>query len=78
MKIRLRFLLVLADLVWLPLIALPAPAATAPLPSSIASIGDSITQAHDVCCYDGNHPGNSWSTGAASWDGITRPMTPSE
>jgi lysophospholipase L1-like esterase len=40
------------------------------LPSSIAAIGDSITQAYDVCCYYGNHPGNSWSTGSAWWDGI--------
>jgi len=46
-------------------------AAAAPLPSSVAAIGDSITQAVDVCCWYGNHPANSWSTGGASWDGIT-------
>jgi lysophospholipase L1-like esterase len=69
MKIR-WLLAVLANLVLLSLIALPARAATSPLPNSIAAIGDSITQAYDVCCYYGNHPGNSWSTGSASWDGI--------
>jgi lysophospholipase L1-like esterase len=46
-------------------------AAAAPLPSSMASIGDSITQAFDACCWYGNHPGNSWSTGGASWDGVS-------
>ena len=45
-------------------------AAAAPLPSSMASIGDSITQAFDACCWYGNHPANSWSTGGASWDGV--------
>jgi lysophospholipase L1-like esterase len=68
MKIR-WLLAVLASIAWLPLIALPARASTVPLPSSIAASGDSITQAYDVCCYYGNHPGNSWSTGSASWDG---------
>ena len=36
----------------------------------MAAIGDSISQAADVCCWYGNHPSNSWSTGGASWDGI--------
>jgi lysophospholipase L1-like esterase len=36
----------------------------------MAAIGDSITQAVDVCCWYGNHPANSWSTGSASWDGV--------
>jgi lysophospholipase L1-like esterase len=40
-------------------------------PSRMAAMGDSITQAFDVCCWYGNHPSNSWSTGGASWDGIT-------
>jgi lysophospholipase L1-like esterase len=62
---------VLASIAWLPLMSLPARASTVPLPNSMAAIGDSITQAYDVCCYYGNHPGNSWSTGSASWDGIT-------
>ena len=42
-----------------------------PLPTSIASIGDSITRATDVCCWYGDHPGSSWSTGGTSWDGIS-------
>jgi lysophospholipase L1-like esterase len=46
-------------------------AAAAPLPSRMAGIGDSITQAFDVCCWYGNHPANSWSTGGASSDGIS-------
>ena len=41
-----------------------------PPPVSMAAIGDSISQAADVCCWYGNHPSNSWSTGGASWDGI--------
>ncbi|RZT26443.1 lysophospholipase L1-like esterase [Kribbella sp. VKM Ac-2569] len=41
------------------------------VPSSMASIGDSMTRAADVCCWYGDHPANSWSTGGASWDGIT-------
>src|SRR5919107_1036989 len=47
-----------------------AVAAAPPLPDSIAAIGDSITQAVDVCCFYGNWPGHSWSTGAAILDGI--------
>src|SRR5918995_3480292 len=46
-------------------------AAAPPLPGSVAAIGDSITQAYDVCCWYGNHPANSWSTGGAGWDGVT-------
>jgi len=45
-------------------------AAAAPLPPSMAAVGDSITQAFDVCCWYGNHPADSWSTGGASWDGV--------
>jgi lysophospholipase L1-like esterase len=37
-----------------------------PLPNSIAAIGDSITQATNVCCWYGDHPGKSWSTGRAA------------
>ena len=51
------------------LVAQPAWAA-APLPSSMAAIGDSITRAYDVCCSYGDHPGQSWSTGSTSYDGI--------
>jgi lysophospholipase L1-like esterase len=66
---RLQGLAVVAALVWPLVTALPARAATPP-PSSIAAIGDSITQAYDACCWYGNHPQNSWSTGSAWWDGI--------
>jgi hypothetical protein len=52
----------------------PATAASAaqapPLPDSMAAIGDSITQAVDVCCFYGNWPSHSWSTGAGALDGI--------
>jgi lysophospholipase L1-like esterase len=47
-----------------------AVAADPPLPDSMAAIGDSITQAVDVCCFFGNWPGHSWSTGHAPLDGI--------
>jgi lysophospholipase L1-like esterase len=36
----------------------------------MAAIGDSITQAADACCWYGDHPANSWSTGGAGWDGV--------
>jgi hypothetical protein len=44
--------------------------ATPALPDSMAAIGDSITQAVDVCCFYGNWPGHSWSTGYVPLDGI--------
>lgn len=53
--------------------SLPAAVAAAPappLPDSMAAIGDSITQAVDVCCFYGNWPGHSWSTGNVPLDGI--------
>ena len=48
----------------------PAASAAPPLPNSIASIGDSITRATDVCCWYGDHPAQSWSTGGGRFDGI--------
>jgi lysophospholipase L1-like esterase len=50
-----------------------ARAATAPppLPDSMAALGDSITQAVDVCCFYGSWPSHSWSTGWLPFDGIT-------
>jgi lysophospholipase L1-like esterase len=60
----------------LPLILLatyffaPSASAAPPWPSSMAALGDSITQAYDVCCSYGDHPAQSWSTGSASSDGI--------
>ena len=47
-----------------------AATAAPPLPDSIAAIGDSITQAVDVCCFYRNWPGHSWSTGYVPFDGI--------
>jgi len=41
-----------------------------PAPKSMAAIGDSVTQAADVCCWYGDHPEHSWSTGSAGWDGV--------
>jgi lysophospholipase L1-like esterase len=50
----------------------PVSAAAAPaLPTSMAALGDSITRAYDVCCSYHDHPGQSWSTGGAWYDGIT-------
>jgi lysophospholipase L1-like esterase len=57
-------------LVGLVLAAAPAASASPGLPSSIAGIGDSITQAADVCCWYGDHPAQSWSTGYMPFDGI--------
>jgi lysophospholipase L1-like esterase len=53
------------------LVAQPASAEAPPLPASMAAIGDSITRAYDACCSYGDHPGQSWSTGATSYDGIS-------
>jgi lysophospholipase L1-like esterase len=49
--------------------AAPASAATSP-PSRMAAIGDSITRATDVCCWYGDHPSDSWSTGGSAFDGV--------
>lgn len=54
----------------------PAQALTAgtgslpPLPNSMAAIGDSISQAFDVCCFYGAYPQHSWTTGDDSTDGV--------
>lgn len=37
--------------------------APVPLPNSMAAIGDSITRAFDVCCFYGDYPEHSWTTG---------------
>jgi lysophospholipase L1-like esterase len=70
MRRRLRIALLAAGL----LVGLLAPvsAAAAPaLPAGMAALGDSITRAYDVCCSYGDHPGQSWSTGGAWYDGIS-------
>jgi lysophospholipase L1-like esterase len=59
-------LIVVAAALAVPPLASPA----SPLPSSIAGIGDSITRATDVCCWYGDHPAQSWSTGGGVFDGI--------
>lgn len=62
---------VLGSLVMTMLLASTGRAQAAPtLPSSMASLGDSITRAYDVCCWYGDHPGSSWSTGGTSHDGV--------
>jgi lysophospholipase L1-like esterase len=63
-----KFSLLIAILVTTITVA-PAQAAPA-LPTSMASIGDSITRATNACCWYGDHPGRSWSTGGTLWDGI--------
>ena len=69
-----RFLFVLMPVLALVL-AVPVAASgadsTPKPPNSMAAIGDSMSQAADVCCWYGDHPANSWSTGDAGWDGIT-------
>jgi lysophospholipase L1-like esterase len=65
---RLRFVLIAV------VVGLAAPgsaSAAPPLPNSIAAIGDSITRAADVCCWYGDHPAQSWSTGGGAFDGIS-------
>jgi lysophospholipase L1-like esterase len=62
--VLLALVVVLAGLVAQPAWAAPS------LPSSMAAIGDSITRAYDVCCSYGDHPGQSWSSGSTSYDGI--------
>jgi lysophospholipase L1-like esterase len=50
--------------------AVSASSSPPPPPASMAAIGDSITQAKNVCCWYTDHPANSWSTGTAWWDGV--------
>jgi lysophospholipase L1-like esterase len=65
---RLGFVcLLVCTLAWWPA---AVSAQTVP-PGSMAAIGDSITRATDTCCWYGDHPSNSWSTGAAGWDGVS-------
>ena len=64
-----RITVVTLTMILAGLVAQPAWAAP-PLPSSMAALGDSITRAYDVCCSYGDHPGQSWSTGSTSYDGI--------
>src|SRR5215204_1708528 len=70
MRLVIRSLLVSLALLAVYLVPVSASAAPA-LPSSMAAIGDSITRAYDACCSYGDHPGQSWSTGGTSYDGIS-------
>ena len=67
---RVARIVILALVVVLAGLMAPPAWAAPPLPSSMAAIGDSITRAYDVCCSYGDHPGQSWSTGSTSYDGI--------
>lgn len=60
----------LLGLVIAVLVQAPAAAAQPPAPTSMAGIGDSITRATDVCCWYGDHPRHSWSTGGWPFDSI--------
>ena len=64
-----KFSLLLSMVVVVLVVAPAAPAhAAVPLPKSIASLGDSITRATNVCCWYKDHPSRSWSTGGYSSD----------
>jgi lysophospholipase L1-like esterase len=41
------------------------------LPNSMSALGDSITRAYDACCWYGEHPSDSWSTGGNAFDGVS-------
>ena len=63
MTVRRRALVVLAT-IGVTFTTPSAPASAEPaLPDSIAAIGDSITRATNACCFYGDHPSQSWSTG---------------
>jgi lysophospholipase L1-like esterase len=66
---RMRSVL-LVSLIATSLALAPAASPAPPPPHSIAGIGDSITRATDVCCWYGDHPAQSWSTGGGAFDGI--------
>jgi lysophospholipase L1-like esterase len=69
MRWGLRIVIMVLVVILAGLVARPAWAAPR-LPDSMAALGDSITRAYDVCCYYGDHPGQSWSAGSTSYDGI--------
>src|SRR5829696_3953739 len=58
-------------LIFVAAVLAPAARAAPPFPTSMAAIGDSITRATDVCCWYGDHPAQSWSTGGGVFDGIS-------
>jgi lysophospholipase L1-like esterase len=63
----IRFICIIISTACLALLAIPAHAASVPLPDSMAATGDSITQAFDVD-WSGvlsDSPQDSWSTGTS-------------
>jgi lysophospholipase L1-like esterase len=71
MRLAVRAVVVSLVLLATGVVAPVASAATSPaLPSSMAALGDSITRAYNVCCFYGDHPGQSWSVGYTWYDGI--------
>ena len=70
MRRRVLFSILLLGLMPADSSGVSAQPAAPPLPRSIAAIGDSMTQASNVCCWYRDHPGSSWSTGTAWWDGV--------
>jgi lysophospholipase L1-like esterase len=67
---KLARVLILPFALLLSVVMAPRADAAAPLPKSMAGLGDSITRAADVCCWYGDHPAQSWSTGSYTYDGI--------
>jgi lysophospholipase L1-like esterase len=66
-KARLGQVLVAAALVLAVVVpAAPAQAAAAPLPTSMAALGDSITRGFNACGWYVDCPSRSWSTGSAT------------
>jgi lysophospholipase L1-like esterase len=63
-------LLLLPFLVMVAAAPTPPPAVEEPYPRSMAALGDSITQANNACCSQGDHPENSWATGDGTDDGV--------
>jgi lysophospholipase L1-like esterase len=60
-----RRLLALVSVAALSLLPASAPAATPPVPGSMAALGDSITRAFNACGFYVDCPSRSWSTGTA-------------
>lgn len=67
---RAARLLVLPFLLAFTLLTAGPASASPARPDRMAALGDSISQAADVCCWYGDHPADSWSTGPAGWDGV--------
>jgi hypothetical protein len=67
----MKRVLVLAVAMLLSVLVVPRAYAAPSLPNSMAGLGDSITRAADVCCWYGDHPAQSWTTGYARSDGIS-------